>query len=170
MTTEKDDDASSFDAPDEDAPDEQVAAQGPGFFERIPLALQVLTVAALAGDVQAAQKLRARPAVLDVDTAAGTADKLVELVTSFGKDLELLSAKWMGALGALDQSRDREEMNLIMLAGFTALGTRYHLVERILRRSIPKERLRALDKSHQQRARDFLARPADGQGGIRRVK
>lgn len=163
-----DDDRSSFDEGDDDV----VAEENLGLFARIPLALQVLTVAELAGRVRDVVKLSAKPTILEEDSAQGTAEKLSELTKAFALDLEQLAQKWMKALGPMpsDEREAIAQMNLIMIAGFTALGTRYHLVERILRMSVARPRLKALDKSCQARAREFLKRPGDGQPGIRRVK
>lgn len=148
------------------------AVEGPGLLARIPLAAQVLTTAALAGRVQDIQRLEEAPAALEVNQAQGTVDKLAELTKAFATDLEQLSAKWVKALGVLDGTGedDGAKMNLIMLAGMGALGVRYHLVQRILRKTVPKQKLVFMDKNCQRQAQAFLQRPADGQPGIRRVK
>lgn len=145
----------------------------PSFLERIPLALQVLMVAEIAGNVQDAQRLKSAPAVLEENAAEGTGEKMNQLVAAFTKDLEQLAQKWMKALGPIDMGDEnaaKGQMSLIMISALTALGTRYHLVERILRQTYAKERLRAVDKQCQRAARAFLEGAANGQPGIRRVK
>lgn len=141
----------------------------PGLLDRLPVALKMLFSAELAKRVMDMEALADMPDVADVSPSAATAQKMQELTTAFGRDLELLSARWMKALGPIE-GLGAAEMQMIMVAGMTALGTRYHLVQRILRKTTQRERLKAIDKQCQAAARDFLARPADGGRGIRRVK
>lgn len=157
---------------DSDEGDPILPEDAPSFLERIPLALQVLTVAQLAGTVRDAQRLTEQPAVLEENAAKGTAAKLAELQAAFSKDLEMLATKWMKAMGPVAGSEQEQnaQMNMIMVAAHSALGVRYYLTQRVLRISTPKERIKGLDKMNQRAARDFLNRPADGQGGIRRIK
>jgi len=165
---------------DEDDLESNLPADAPSFLERIPLALQVLLVAELAGDVQTQQKLKDKPQLLTENAAAGTAEKLAQLTEAFSKDLEVLAQKWMRALGDVQGLEEREAiaaMNLVMVAGLSALGTRYHITQRILRKTVPKERLIGIDKQCQAAARKFIEarlgantnkRPP--QSGLQRVK
>lgn len=157
---------------DRDDSDEGEPTAGPGLLARIPLAAQVLATASLAGRVQDMQRLEEAPASLELSSAQGTAEKVVELTASFAADLEKLAAKWMKSLGEIDGTGadDGAKMNMIMLAGMQALGVRYHLTQRILRQTVPKSKLIWMDKNCQKQARAFLERPADGQKGLRRIK
>lgn len=96
-----------------------------------------------------------------------TPETVAALAATFGDDLGACANKWMTVYGA---SPSPEEQTRIIIAGYVALCTRRALVERILRKTTPKETLRRINKDAESIAAKFLARAADGQPGIRRVK